>query len=848
MSSGWIPLWRSSQDKGTVPPDASSPIDREPSNSPDRKTARTISTHLTSGSWMNWRRYSNDQYLKDHEDAIGDNDESRKDESQKDVSNDEMDDDDNDETNNDDEIDDHISGSRKKSISSWGFWGSHRDSMTSTEEDTGKETVELKENQKDKKDTRDKKKEEPENFSNTILTSKSTSNLSLHPEFNEEQQDDAVLYKPHDDAKQFNKINTHKNENLKENIIVPDWDSCLPNQSSLLAGNSITSTIFGNTSTSSQNSSNGKVDAMNWKSFLSQLSTKLGFNSQTLSNVIDEEGEDHDETSINSSASKDKIEKEFNLLYERTYKLFGRSLAKLPDHKRGCLPSYNKFYTKSEDDSYVYNQKTQLEEDESDPMAISITNDPMGNLLINQRNPTRQGKAQVRNAEVVRQKSHSLSKIKKILIIGVHGFFPTKMIRPLIGAPKGTSLKFATEAEKAVLRYCIDNKLIDEDDSKLVSIQKIALEKEGKIFDRVEFFTEILAKWEEELNAADFIFIAAHSQGCVVSIILLAQLIKMGILKDAINKRIGILGMAGINNGPFYGVDKTFFMKAYSAIEHDSMIELFELTKFTSEQSLVYKESIQVIINANVKICFIGSINDQLVPMYSALASHIYHPNIYRACYIDHSSQTPLFIQKLVSLCCHLQNIGYFDNNVMKELSYALAGPLTGGGHSKIYNDGKVYDLGIKFVLDTDDLVIPPTGKSKPSVSSVSFKKSISSPKDGFVTHGVGSYGSIPIDEEAQEIIKLPLTNQVYIKEFNISKIGTNPFILPWCLRGLLFNIEKNWPNNNKLLSVEKGSKMGKTGYDEINELYDLFDGWKPESKILKDLKFRLNGLRASKL
>ena len=55
---------------------------------------------------------------------------------------------------------------------------------------------------------------------------------------------------------------------------------------------------------------------------------------------------------------------------------------------------------------------------------------------------------------------------------------------------------------------------------------KIALEKEGKVFDRVEFFTEILQKWEKKLNNADFIFVAAHSQGCVVSIILLAQLIK----------------------------------------------------------------------------------------------------------------------------------------------------------------------------------------------------------------------------------------------------------------------------------------------------------------------------------
>ena len=44
------------------------------------------------------------------------------------------------------------------------------------------------------------------------------------------------------------------------------------------------------------------------------------------------------------------------------------------------------------------------------------------------------------------------------------------MIRPIIGAPKGTSLKFANEAEKAVIRYCVENNLINENESN-VSIQ-----------------------------------------------------------------------------------------------------------------------------------------------------------------------------------------------------------------------------------------------------------------------------------------------------------------------------------------------------------------------------------------
>lgn len=863
MSSSWLPLWNSNKaaepvEPATIQPEQSgSAQELEGGKSPDKGTLRSFSSTLTSGNWMNWRK-NNKNYLEGNENAIGgDKDEQDEEDTPQDVEDAEQD-----SPDDDDEIDDHVARDRKKG--SWSFWNnSSRDASTSNVSDSDKDKD--KTNKNDHKDPpQDKpekvekdKKEKDKKLSNTILNSTPT----FKNDSNEEGPvDDAVLYKPHDAPKDFNKINTHKNENLMENVIVPNWENCLPVQNSIVPNNSVTSTLFGNSSTASpnnafKNTGYNKMDVSNWRHFLGQLSTKLGFSSQTLTSVMNDE-EVPEESAENSAASKDKLEKEFNLLYEKTYKLFGKSLAKLPSHKRACLPSYNRFYTKSKEaeESYTYSQQSQLEDDATDPNSISITNDPMGNLLINHRPSNKSNQTPyLREPEIVNQKSAPLHKIKKVLIIGVHGFFPTKMIRPLIGAPKGTSLKFANEAEKAVIRYCIENKLINEEDSKDMSIQKIALEKEGKILDRVEFFTEILMKWQEELNAADFIYVASHSQGCVVSIILLAKLIRMGVLKDPIAKRIGILGMAGINNGPFYGVDKSFFMKAYSAIEHDSLMELFELSKFTSEQSLIYKESIQMIINANVKLCLIGSINDQLVPLYSALASHIYHPNIYRACYIDHSSQTPLFIQKLVSLCCQLQNMGYFDNNVLKELSAALAGPMTGGGHSKIYNDGKVYDLGIEFMLDTDDIVIPPTATSKFSNEDSQLITNImsdpaNSSGNGFVTSGVGSFGTPVTESNASEVIRVPVTNQVYIKEFNISKIGTNPFILPWCLRGLLFNIEKNWPNNNKLISVDKGSALGKTGYDEINELYETFDTWKPDGKALKELKFRLNGLRASKL
>ncbi|RCK57676.1 hypothetical protein Cantr_06180 [Candida viswanathii] len=780
------------------------------------KPSTTSLASMTAGKWLGWNSRKEANQLSEEQEG---------DEEQYHDSNEEFPEDEelqNDDTipdDNGDEVDDHVS---KKRGLSWAFWSNNNNSHNNNHINSPEQSqlsspppVSMPEPQSTKNAIElesDNTKNKITHVANTIVNSTpflpSKLELSNRSSDDTTQQtnddDDAVLYKPHDKTAQFNQINTHKNENLKENIIVPDWDTCLPHASEGI--------IFNSSSTANQGNSNQTVrtDLKNWKQFLNQISTKFGLSTGPIIPEPEAQPSPPQDTS-----NDNKVERDVGLLYEKSYKLYGKSLAILPEDKRGCLPNYNKYYHNidglSSSSSTGSGSPSQLEDDASDPNSISITNDAMGNLLINSSRK-RRAIHTAANAEVISHKAGPLKKIKNILIIGVHGFFPTRMIRPIIGAPKGTSLKFANEAEKAVIRYCLENDLINENESK-ISIQKIALEKEGKIFDRVEFFTEILQKWEKELNNADFIFIASHSQGCVVSIILLARLIKMGILKDPMHKRIGILGMAGVNNGPFYGVDKSFFMKAYSAIEHESMNELFELNKFDSQQSLAYKEAVQTTIDVNVKICLIASINDQLVPLFSALASHVFHPNIYRACYIDSTSQTPKFVEKLVSLCTHLINVGFFDNNVIKELSTSLAGPFTGNGHSKIYNDGKVYDLGIKFVLDTDDIVIP------------------------------SETGEVSDDLNVKE---LPVSNQVYVKEFNISKIGTNPYILPWCLRGFLFNVEKNWPNRNM---TQYENEYGlKNGYEEIHELYESFENWKPETKVYKDLKFRLNGFRASKL
>lgn len=127
-----------------------------------------------------------------------------------------------------------------------------------------------------------------------------------------------------------------------------------------------------------------------------------------------------------------------------------------------------------------------------------------------------------------------LPKVKKAVAIGVHGLFPAAYLRPMIGQPTGTSIRFANHGAEAVRRWADRNGFED------CEIEKIALEGEGKIADRVENLWKLLLNWIEHIRNADLIVLACHSQGVPVGFMLLAKLIDLGIVTTA---RIGVCAM-----------------------------------------------------------------------------------------------------------------------------------------------------------------------------------------------------------------------------------------------------------------------------------------------------------------
>ncbi|KAJ0425506.1 hypothetical protein BJY00DRAFT_181847 [Aspergillus carlsbadensis] len=349
-------------------------------------------------------------------------------------------------------------------------------------------------------------------------------------------------------------------------------------------------------------------------------------------------------------------------------------------------------------------------------------------------------------------------RIKKALAIGVHGYFPAPLIRTVLGQPTGTSIRFSNMAAEAIHKYAGDHGYTCE-------IEKIALEGEGRIAERVDLLWKLLLNWMEEIRQADFILVACHSQGVPVGVMLVAKLIAFGCINA---NRVGICAMAGVNLGPFSDYRSRWIS--------GSAGELFEFALPYSQVSKDYESALRTCIDFGVRISYIGSIDDQLVSLESSLFSPISHPYIYRAVFVDGRVHAPSFVSHLVGFALKLRNLGISDHGLIRELSSPLAGSLyTGDGHSRLYDDDSVYRLTIEFALET---------------SAVS---------------------NVPLD--------LKRTHP---------PPPANPYILPFAMRGLL----EEEHVRHKL-------------YNETLELLKQFDDWKPTSKVLKDVKFRLEGIRS---
>jgi hypothetical protein len=188
-------------------------------------------------------------------------------------------------------------------------------------------------------------------------------------------------------------------------------------------------------------------------------------------------------------------------------------------------------------------------------------------------------------------------RIKKAVAIGIHGFFPSPIIQKLIGPPTGTSIRFANHAAQAIKSWT-------EKRGYECEIEKVALEGEGVITDRIDTLWKLLLNWVDHIRSADYILVACHSQGVPVAIMLIAKLIQFGCIPSS---RLGICAMAGVNLGPFTEYKTRMF--------GGSALELFDFTNPSSRVSKMYLAALETVLMHGVKVVYVGSLDDQLVSL-----------------------------------------------------------------------------------------------------------------------------------------------------------------------------------------------------------------------------------------
>ncbi|KAF9032252.1 hypothetical protein BJ165DRAFT_777818 [Panaeolus papilionaceus] len=514
---------------------------------------------------------------------------------------------------------------------------------------------------------------------------------------------------------------------------------------------------------------------------------------------------------------------------------------------------------------------------------------------------------------------------KRVVVIGVHGWFPGAMIRTVLGEPTGTSSKFANMMALALHQFEL------EMDVKFEKVTKVVLEGEGEVKRRVDKLYSALLSHPTHLadiHRADAILVATHSQGSVVSTHILNQLIKDGHIvtrqslaaqifgdtqaaeegerrgevlgvggevypgslsglpsasstptststpssstpvntdglprsgedlapplsarttstasafdtsKPRKPQRVCCLAMCGIHLGPLRYLNTSGFVGPYiQYLESAAARELFEFQNTESAVSKAYVKALEGVLDAGVKMVYVASLNDQVVPIYSGLFTSVHHPSILRALYIDGDAySTSDFLCALLVLLIRIINAGLPDSGLIAHLSEATAGSLSGIGHSAAYEELATYMLAVKYLFLVDEGAMgnfnagslesaAHTHDSVPSPIPPSAQAPffLSPTFSSFSPHMHSPFSpSFSPSSSSSSLPPLPKPS-MHFTPFS-AHLERNDYEIPWSLRDLIAH-----PIISHLF------------YKEIEELRDKFGEWNPKTAVLRDVKRKVS-------
>lgn len=296
-----------------------------------------------------------------------------------------------------------------------------------------------------------------------------------------------------------------------------------------------------------------------------------------------------------------------------------------------------------------------------------------------------------------------------ISIIGLHGWFPTKMLQTVIGAPRGTSEKLCNMMGQVLDEYLSSLSSLPSvpsppSSSKSKKITKMPLEGNGLIGERVTMHYNTLVDkgYIETLGSSDTIIFTVHSQGGPVGVLLAEKLLKLGII-DPKRQKIAFCSLAGVYHGPWEDLKENVVIKW---IEADAARELFDLIPGGGVGSLSKKidSALTLLLKNNFIICNIGSWMDAVVPIRSSLMLQHQSPLIWRSVYIDSHNWEGNFLNNFISFIILLINLQIREAlPVMANMSEGLSGSvIESNSHSTIYDDKRVYKTLLEWMVHLD--------------------------------------------------------------------------------------------------------------------------------------------------
>ena len=289
-----------------------------------------------------------------------------------------------------------------------------------------------------------------------------------------------------------------------------------------------------------------------------------------------------------------------------------------------------------------------------------------------------------------------------MVVIGVHGW---SLFGGMLGEkPLLISTRFCYYIQAALLHFYAQHR------HPAPHVTCIPLYGHGRIEERVQMYLDTqLPLYAAELQAADHVIIACHSQGCMVTSALLHALLTSppaGLRLGVGGEDVTVLMLAGLHHGPFPDLSSDLYT---------STRELFFFSHAHSAHSQLHVQRLLGCVLRGVKLLLVGSVHDQVVPLYSSLA-HLLgsNPNLLRAVYVDYAHYQPDFLYSLLSLLLFLSNhpqaptapspgaAGLPSNDVLPHLSGFVRGSLLekqGGAHSAMHRCVDVYGLGVEWAM-----------------------------------------------------------------------------------------------------------------------------------------------------